>query len=220
MAAQSVHGVVLAFAHVSVCCCACLVHALQCVAVQSVLCMVWCMPLHCQSLLWCMLCSLCMLCMIWCMPLHISVSAVVHAVHAVQFVLCACCAWVGTCLCTCKSLLLCMLSGCAVCGCAVCACCAWFVACFCTFQFLLWCMLCMLCSAWLCSLCMLCIAGCMAVGMVSLWGVGFVAVVTTSLLCGKLSYLRQRFCMLVQADRPHAHCSSSAGELRETSPEC
>ena len=182
--------------------------------------MVWCMPLHCQSLLWCMLCSLCMLCMIWCMPLHISVSAVVHAVHAVQFVLCACCAWVGTCLCTCKSLLLCMLSGCAVCGCAVCACCAWFVACFCTFQFLLWCMLCMLCSAWLCSLCMLCIAGCMAVGMVSLWGVGFVAVVTTSLLCGKLSYLRQRFCMLVQADRPHAHCSSSAGELRETSPEC
>ena len=43
----------------------------------------------------------------------------------------------------------------------------------------------MLCSAWLCSLCMLCIVGCMAVGMVSLWGVGFVAVVTTSLLCGK-----------------------------------
>ena len=119
-------------------------------------------------------------------PLHMSVSAAVHAVHDlvhafthVSLCCCArcgtccaccavcgcvvgaCCAWFGACLCTCQSLLRCMLgmlSSVAVSLCMLC---------------MMWCMpLHMSVSAavhavWLCSLCMLCMDWCVAVVMAS-----------------------------------------------------
>lgn len=76
------------------------------------------------------------------MPLHMSVSAVMHAGHAVQCNLC-----IGWCIPLHMSVSAVVHAGHTV---------------------------------WLCNLCMI---WCMAMGMVSLWGVAFVAVVPTTLLC-------------------------------------
>ena len=100
-------------------------------------------------------------------PLHMSVSAAVYAVHDlvhafthVSLCCCArcgtccaccavcgcvvgaCCAWFGACLCTCQSLLWCMLGMLCSVWLSICACCAVFDACLCTYQSLLLCMLC------------------------------------------------------------------------------